>query len=237
MDKSKRIGIALAGFGLAGVAFVGGCAHFEDDCMRAHDCPPGSGGASSSFGAGGIPLLYIGDEFGQLNEYDYRKEPAKATDSRWVHRPHFPWERAAQREDRSTEAGHIFQGLLQLIDLRKHTPAFGTGRTEFFDTGSDRIQDRSYRLLDTIATVINLHKEIPKVVVAGHTDSRGNPDKNRELSQKRAEAVVKYLIEKGGVFPERLEAKGYGFDEPLLPSAKTAAEHEVNRRVEFRIER
>ena len=106
----------------------------------------------------------------------------------------------------------------------------------FFDTGSDRIQDRSYRLLDTIATVINLHKEIPKVVVAGHTDSRGNPDKNRELSQKRAESVVKYLVSKG-VFPDRLEAKGYGFDEPLLPNANTTAEHEVNRRVEFRIER
>lgn len=88
---------------------------------------------------GGIPLLYLGDEIAALNDYSYEHQVGKQNDSRWVHRPHFPWERAAQREDRSTEAGHIFQGLLQLIDLRKHTPAFGTGRTEFFDTGSEHV--------------------------------------------------------------------------------------------------
>ena len=44
---------------------------------------------------GGIPLIYLGDEIGTLNDYRYRQDPAKAADSRWVHRPFADWERAA----------------------------------------------------------------------------------------------------------------------------------------------
>ena len=105
----------------------------------------------------------------------------------------------------------------------------------FFDTASANIQSKSFKLLDTLSLVVNLHKEIKKLLIAGHSDSRGDAKKNRELSQKRAESVRKYLIEKGGVEPDRLEAKGFGSDEPLLSEAKTASQHEVNRRVEFRI--
>ena len=46
---------------------------------------------------GGIPLLYLGDEVAQLNDYSYADDPAKAGDSRWVHRPARPVERYAQR--------------------------------------------------------------------------------------------------------------------------------------------
>jgi hypothetical protein len=41
---------------------------------------------------GGIPLIYLNDEIGTLNDYDYRDDPAKAADSRWVHRPTTDWE-------------------------------------------------------------------------------------------------------------------------------------------------
>jgi len=43
--------------------------------------------------AGGIPLIYLGDEIGMLNEYSYRDDPAHQQDSRWVHRPKANWER------------------------------------------------------------------------------------------------------------------------------------------------
>ena len=48
---------------------------------------------------GGVPLLYLGDEIGMLNGYGYYDDPAKAGDSRWVHRPFMDWSKAAQRND------------------------------------------------------------------------------------------------------------------------------------------
>ena len=48
---------------------------------------------------GGVPLLYLGDEVAQLNDYSYIDDPATAGDSRWVHRPARPVERYAQRTD------------------------------------------------------------------------------------------------------------------------------------------
>ena len=86
--------------------------------------------------AGGIPLIYLGDEIATLNDYSYRDDPGKADDSRWVHRPRFDWERAANRRDSSTLEGTIFQALVHLIRLRKGTPALANGRTDFFDTGN-----------------------------------------------------------------------------------------------------
>jgi amylosucrase len=71
---------------------------------------------------GGVPLLYLGDEVGQLNDYGYRDDPATAGDSRWVNRPWYPAERYAEREDPTTDAGRIFAGLRHLLDVRRATP-------------------------------------------------------------------------------------------------------------------
>jgi amylosucrase len=88
---------------------------------------------------GGIPLIYLGDEIGTLNDYSYRNDPAKSHDSRWVHRPFMDWEKAARREDTNTVEGRIFQGLQQLIELRKRNPVFAGGHMEVIDTGSDNV--------------------------------------------------------------------------------------------------
>jgi len=88
---------------------------------------------------GGIPLIYLGDEIGTLNDYSYRNDPAKSHDSRWVHRPFMGWERAARRNDINTVEGRIFQGLQKLIELRKSNPVFAGGHMEVIDTGSDNI--------------------------------------------------------------------------------------------------
>lgn len=89
--------------------------------------------------AGGIPLLYLGDELGTLNDYSYQVDPAKAEDSRWVHRPRFDWGRAEARHDGATVPGRIFQGLTRLIALRKSTPALANGETRFFDCGNGHV--------------------------------------------------------------------------------------------------
>ncbi|MBN1563078.1 MAG: alpha-glucosidase C-terminal domain-containing protein [Anaerolineae bacterium] len=89
--------------------------------------------------AGGIPLIYLGDEIAMLNDYGYKDDPNKAEDSRWVHRPTFDWERAAQRNNPDTDAGRIFSTLTQLITLRQQTPAFANGDTRFMDTHNPHV--------------------------------------------------------------------------------------------------
>ncbi len=79
---------------------------------------PGSPGLRSAscsrtpiaLSTGGIPLLYLGDEVGQLNDYGYLADPDRAGDSRWVHRPPYPAERYAERNDPDTDAGTIYRG-------------------------------------------------------------------------------------------------------------------------------
>ncbi len=76
------------------------------------------------FAVGGIPLLYLGDEVGTLNDYSYRYDAAKAADNRWVHRPFANLQAMAQRHDPTTVAGRIFGTLQRLIALRKSHPIF-----------------------------------------------------------------------------------------------------------------
>jgi amylosucrase len=89
--------------------------------------------------AGGIPLLYLGDELGTLNDYSYELDHAKAEDSRWVHRSRFDWDRAEQRHDPTTITGRIFQPMQRMITVRKQTAALANGNTHFFDTGNSHV--------------------------------------------------------------------------------------------------
>lgn len=104
----------------------------------------------------------------------------------------------------------------------------------FFQTNRDVIQRRSFALLDNVVTILNNHAEIEHVRVEGHTDARGDHDYNVALSQRRAEAVVRYLVEHG-VAEARLDAIGYGPDRPLVPDAASDEQHAQNRRVELTI--
>lgn len=88
---------------------------------------------------GGIPLLYIGDEIGMLNDYSYDQDPDKAGDSRWLHRGHFDWERAEQRREPGSVINRIFHGLLRLIHMRHQNPAFNNASTELADTGNKHV--------------------------------------------------------------------------------------------------
>ena len=88
---------------------------------------------------GGIPLIYLGDELGTLNNYTYVESPEKEGDSRWVHRSAFDWERAEKRRDSNTLPGRIYLGLLRLIQIRQQNRAFTRAETEIIDTGNDRV--------------------------------------------------------------------------------------------------
>jgi len=71
---------------------------------------------------GGIPLLYMGDEIGLLNDDSYLADSNLAGDNRWLHRPRMDWALVARREDGGVN-GRLFQSLVSLIQARKRTPA------------------------------------------------------------------------------------------------------------------
>jgi amylosucrase len=84
--------------------------------------------------AGGIPLIYLGDEVGTTNDYGYRDDPTTAGDNRWVHRPKADPGRYARRDDPATPEGRLFGAICHLIRVRKATPELADGRTRFIDT-------------------------------------------------------------------------------------------------------
>lgn len=88
---------------------------------------------------GGIPLIYLGDEIGTLNDYTYRDDPARQRDSRWVHRPRADREKYARRSDITSIEGRVYNGLRRLIELRKTHDAFSGNDLEVIPTQNDHV--------------------------------------------------------------------------------------------------
>ncbi len=102
-----------------------------------------------------------------------------------------------------------------------------------FETGKAIIKGRiSFMILDQVGEVLKSRPKI-KVVIEGHTDSRGSAAYNLRLSDNRAKSVRESLIERG-VDPSRMEAIGYGETRPIA-SNKSRKGRATNRRVEFNI--
>jgi len=90
--------------------------------------------------------------------------------------------------------------------------------------------------LDTLNTLLTLNPQL-KIQLSSHTDCRGEVDYNINLSQKRAESAVNYLLE-SGIAPERMKAKGYGESKPMDTcncDDCTEEQHQINRRTTFKI--
>jgi len=98
-----------------------------------------------------------------------------------------------------------------------------------FDLGKATIKAKSYNTLNRVAALL-MQKNF-SLKLAGHTDNTGSPSLNLRLSKDRAEAVKAYLVSQGAN-ASRIEATGYGEDQPIA-SNKTAAGRQQNRRVEF----
>lgn len=102
-----------------------------------------------------------------------------------------------------------------------------------FASGSDQLKPESAAALDEAVKTLTGEYADAKVEVAGHTDNSGNPDYNKQLSKRRAEAVMAYLVEHG-VDAGRLTAEGYGSEQPIADNG-TKAGRAKNRRVELRV--
>ena len=93
---------------------------------------------------GGIPLLYLGEEWGVLNDYDFVKDPAKAGDTRWIHRPKMKWEYLEELEAyTATGSGsirsRIFESIRKLISLRKTLPALAGQDMQLIPTENSHV--------------------------------------------------------------------------------------------------
>ncbi len=99
---------------------------------------------SITLSIGGIPLIYLGEEWGMLNDYEFVKDPAKAGDTRWVHRPKMHWEFLTELDDTlETEDGsirkRIFRSLQRMIAVRKTLQAFAGQAMELIATGNHHV--------------------------------------------------------------------------------------------------
>ncbi len=76
------------------------------------------------FTQSGIPVIYSGDEVGQLNDYMYHADINKKFDSRYLHRGKFDWKLAAERKNPDSYQGKVFNALRKLEKLRAENPVF-----------------------------------------------------------------------------------------------------------------
>jgi outer membrane protein OmpA-like peptidoglycan-associated protein len=119
------------------------------------------------------------------------------------------------------------EAMARDISLTGHVAVYGI----YFDTDSAEVKRESKTVIDEIATLLKNNKGL-KLFVVGHTDNVGTIDYNLDLSNRRAESVVRELIEVYGIKRNRLDPKGVGYLAPIA-SNKTEEGRSKNRRVEL----
>ena len=88
----------------------------------------------------GIPVLYSGDEVGQLNDYSYKENPDKCADSRYLHRGKFQWEKLKKTDKNYRVSMEIFHTLRKMEEIREQHPVFnGKADVWTFDTGYSHV--------------------------------------------------------------------------------------------------
>lgn len=87
----------------------------------------------------GIPMLWLGDEVGQLDDPTYLDDPERRDDERWLHRGQKPRDRYSARTDAATSAGRLFTAITKLIAVRHTTPEFDGTRLVGFDVPGDSV--------------------------------------------------------------------------------------------------
>jgi outer membrane protein OmpA-like peptidoglycan-associated protein len=105
----------------------------------------------------------------------------------------------------------------------------------FYDFDKANIRPDAAQELDKLVQVLNDNPGI-SIELSSHTDARGSDVYNEDLSQRRAESAVEYIISKG-IDRSRITARGYGESRPVVRNAKTEEEHQRNRRTEFKVVR
>jgi outer membrane protein OmpA-like peptidoglycan-associated protein len=106
-------------------------------------------------------------------------------------------------------------------------------RNIYFDFDKATFKDESYTELNKLETLMAQNPGMV-IEIAGHTDSIGPKAYNLDLSQRRANAVKDFLVNKG-IDARRINAEGYGEERPLASNDDELEGREINRRVEFKV--
>lgn len=121
--------------------------------------------------------------------------------------------------------------------IDKEAPSLRYNRFKFqtleFEPNKWQILPEMEADLDKVVSFLVDHPTF-KLKISGHTDSKGDPQSNLVLSQKRAESIKNYIVEKGKINPDMIEAAGFGSQKPIVEE-KTEEDKRINRRVEFEL--
>ena len=122
-------------------------------------------------GQSGLPILYAGDEIGQLNDYTYHDDPNKWDDSRYIHRGDFHWDEAEKRKDPATRQGKIFQGIKALEEVRRSHDIFKASANVWtFWAGHESLLGIKREMDGKILTMVYNFSEYPR---AGYLEAYG----------------------------------------------------------------
>ena len=116
-------------------------------------------------GFGGLPLIYMGDELGLLNYYDFVEDPDHADDNRWVHRPPMPWDWVDRRHIEGTVEYRIWHGLRHIITVRSSLPSLDASlESEILDPVNPAVLVFLRRFpTQTMVGVYNMTTELQKL--------------------------------------------------------------------------
>ena len=126
-----------------------------------------------AFAHGGLPVIYMGDELGLLNDPEWRSDPAHGEDNRWMHRPRMDWAAADRRHDTGSIEGRLWAGLQRLVMARRGTRALhAEGITEPLDTGNDHVfallREHAGERLVLLANLTATPQPVPSGLPAAH---------------------------------------------------------------------
>ena len=129
--------------------------------------------------------------------------------------------------------------LIGNTQINKYTQSISS-RMEFksieFDNKSADIKPSMFGDLDRLSQFLLDNPDF-KLKISGHTDSYGTAEYNLDLSQRRAQAIMDYIVYFGQVSRARIAAQGYGSSMPIIPVEQSDFDRQLNRRVEFELYR
>tara|TARA_B100000287_G_scaffold202089_1_gene190825 strand:+ start:1256 stop:3217 length:1962 start_codon:yes stop_codon:yes gene_type:complete len=103
----------------------------------------------------------------------------------------------------------------------------------YYDLDKADIREDAALELDKLVVILRDNPNI-SIELSSHTDDRASVEYNQDLSQRRAESAVYYILSKG-ITKNRIIAKGYGESQLIIANAKSEEEHQINRRTEFKV--
>ncbi len=143
----------------------------------------------------GIPVLYSGDEVGQVNDYSYKDDPDKAADSRYLHRGKLDWKLAEQVSDKKSVAGQIFGQLDRLEKIRRSSRAF-------------TVEADARTLTTGDENVLGIGRVFEEEEILGIFNFS---EYNKEVSVDGVNGTYTDLITGEQVSPEKIPLPAYGF--------------------------